>query len=153
LGWETIGSEGNERLVQGNKKGSVQIENQVEFQDIIDLGGASFLLEHNNSLSQLLTQLYPEFRWNFNLNESKSLHYKKSQFLLKTMLKTIFPHQGKFIFVTVTLPQKEVFFDYKHPDIVTHAGYPLELDFFYPQLQIAVEYQVTQVNRSPVIVL
>jgi hypothetical protein len=33
--------------------------------------------------------------------------------------------------------------DYRHPDIVTSPGNPLELDFFYPQLNIAVEYQVT----------
>ena len=32
--------------------------------------------------------------------------------------------------------------DYKHPDIVTSSGYPLELDFFFPQLNLAFEYQV-----------
>jgi hypothetical protein len=36
----------------------------------------------------------------------------------------------------------EVLEEYKHPDITTNSGYPLELDFFYPQLNIAVEYQV-----------
>jgi hypothetical protein len=32
--------------------------------------------------------------------------------------------------------------EYKHPDIITSNGKPLELDFFYPQLNIAFEFQV-----------
>jgi hypothetical protein len=35
----------------------------------------------------------------------------------------------------------EVFEEYKHPDLLSDGG-PLELDFFYPQLKLAVEYQV-----------
>jgi hypothetical protein len=33
--------------------------------------------------------------------------------------------------------------EYRHPDIISIAGIPLQLDFFYPQLNIAFEYQVT----------
>ena len=33
--------------------------------------------------------------------------------------------------------------EYKHPDILI-GGHPLELDFFFPQLRLAVEYQVTK---------
>ena len=36
----------------------------------------------------------------------------------------------------------EVLEEYRHPDIVTSSGGSLELDFFYPELKIAVEYQV-----------
>jgi hypothetical protein len=32
--------------------------------------------------------------------------------------------------------------EYRHPDIVAQAAIPLELDFFYPRLNIAFEYQV-----------
>ena len=38
----------------------------------------------------------------------------------------------------------EVFEEYRHPDIMSTSGYPLELDFFYPQINIAVEYQGEQ---------
>jgi hypothetical protein len=36
--------------------------------------------------------------------------------------------------------------DYRHPDVITSR--PLELDFFYPQLNVAVEYQVKSIFRS-----
>lgn len=32
--------------------------------------------------------------------------------------------------------------EYKHPDIVNPVGYNIELDFFYPKLNLAIEYQV-----------
>jgi hypothetical protein len=36
----------------------------------------------------------------------------------------------------------EVLEEYRHPDIAALTGNPLELDFFYPRLNIAFEYQV-----------
>jgi hypothetical protein len=38
----------------------------------------------------------------------------------------------------------EVLEEYRHPQIVSAAGHFLELDFFYPKLNIAFEFQVTQ---------
>jgi hypothetical protein len=38
---------------------------------------------------------------------------------------------------------QDVFEEYKHPDIQSAQGGPLELDYFYPQLKLAVEYQVS----------
>ena len=32
--------------------------------------------------------------------------------------------------------------DYRHPDIYLSSGYPLEIDFFFPNLNLAFEYQV-----------
>jgi hypothetical protein len=33
--------------------------------------------------------------------------------------------------------------EYKHIDMTTEASYPLELDFYYPRLKLAFEYQVS----------
>jgi hypothetical protein len=41
----------------------------------------------------------------------------------------------------------EILEDYRHPDIITD-GKRLELDLFYPQLKLAVEYQVFPGNAS-----
>ena len=32
--------------------------------------------------------------------------------------------------------------EYRHPDLVNAEGRPLELDLFFPELNIAFEYQV-----------
>ena len=32
--------------------------------------------------------------------------------------------------------------EYRHPELITPAGRQLELDFYYPKLNLAVEYQV-----------
>lgn len=40
----------------------------------------------------------------------------------------------------------EVLEEYRHPDIVAPSGIPLQLDFFYPRLKLAFEYQVQQNN-------
>jgi ATP-dependent DNA ligase len=42
----------------------------------------------------------------------------------------------------------EVFEEYRHPDIATPNGNNLELDFFFPQLKLAIEYQVTHPSKS-----
>ena len=55
------------------------------------MGGRSLLSNYGFSLSQLLSIAYPEF--NFQI-QYKSAYYKKSQAVLKTMLKSIFPKQG-----------------------------------------------------------
>ena len=36
----------------------------------------------------------------------------------------------------------EVVEDYRHPEIVMSSGYPLEIDYFFPNLNLAFEYQV-----------
>ena len=38
----------------------------------------------------------------------------------------------------------EFFEEYRDPDISSSSGKPLELDFFYPQLKLALEFQVEQ---------
>jgi hypothetical protein len=53
----------------------------------------------------------------------------------------------KFLFIEFKKLFLEVFEEYKHPDIVSHSGIPLELDFFYPKLNIAFEYQVLRCIR------
>ncbi len=84
------------------------------------------LYKYNHSLPSVLQLAYPEFNWDMP-NKNKS--HKKSQKILKAMLKTIFPSEA-------------VFEAYKHPDMSSSAGYPLELDFYYPKINLAFEYQV-----------
>ena len=74
--------------------------------------------------------------------KDKTASFKKSQILLKKILKKIFAEEGIFFFCVVNKKQTEVFEDYRHPDIVFPSGFPVELDFFYPRLNIAIEYQV-----------
>jgi hypothetical protein len=64
----------------------------------------------------------------YNVKSKGALH-KKSQHLVKTMLQILFPNE-------------DVFEEYNHPDLVSSNGYILELDFFYPKLNMALEYQV-----------
>ena len=56
-------------------------------------------------LSELLFIAYPHVKWEFH-SKSKANYYKKTQFLLKTMLKSIFPKDGnnkQLLFVGVNL--------------------------------------------------
>ena len=62
---------------------------KVSTKEIQRLGGS-----HDMPLAQLLTAAYPEFNWGFNL-KSKTPYYKKTQSLLKSMLKKMFPQDGK----------------------------------------------------------
>ena len=43
--------------------------------------------------------------------------------------------------------KKEVFEEFKHPDILV-GKLPLELDFFYPELRLALEYQVLDIVKE-----
>ena len=60
--------------------------------DIRKLGGKT-LLSHV-PLPQLLSLAYPDV--NFDYFKLKTAAYKKSQHVLKTMLKTLFPQEGYF---------------------------------------------------------
>jgi hypothetical protein len=75
---------------------------------------------------------------------SKSFH-KKTQSSLKSTLKSIFPKYGNCANVTFKLicGCVEVLEEYKHPDLISTSGRNLELDFFYPQFKLAIEFQVT----------
>ena len=76
----------------------------------------------NYPLTQLLKIAFPQYNWNVSVT-SKT---RKSQHLLKSHLHEIFP------------PKEVVMLeDYKHPDV-----HHLELDYFYPQQNLAFEYQV-----------
>lgn len=33
--------------------------------------------------------------------------------------------------------------EFRHPDIVVSSGIPLELDYYFPKLHLAIEYQVS----------
>jgi hypothetical protein len=92
----------------------------------------------------MLSVTYPGYNWKFDTdNKSKSPHNKKSQSVLKTVLKKMIPQSGKPHKYTFGLMRSlDVLEEYRHPDIVTSKGRHLELDLFYPQLKIAFEYQV-----------
>jgi hypothetical protein len=77
--------------------------------------------------------LVKEFYPTLNLNEFKNVNFKKTQSSLKSMLHTLFLNE-------------EVLEEYKHPEIVSSLGNFLELDYFMPKFQLAVEYQVRQVG-------
>jgi hypothetical protein len=128
----------------------------TDFQDIHALG---FTLGHqgNLSLQQLLSIAYPDEKWDFKTQRSSSTFYKKSQYLLKSSIKSMFPNEGNLItfftfftrfymFLICFNMFLEVLEEYRHPDIIMDSGYPLELDFFYPKYNIAFEYQVTHVT-------
>jgi hypothetical protein len=95
-------------------------------EDLIKLGGQNLLYHYHFSFPKLLSLSYPEHNWDI---PQKSKFHKKSQYVLKAMLKTMFPKEA-------------VLEEYKHPDLLVSTGYPLELDFFYPQINVAIEYQV-----------
>jgi hypothetical protein len=91
----------------------------------------------------LLAKVYPEHDWEAT-PKSVTASGKKSQFLLKSALKALFPKEGSLSFESKIILFTEILDEYKHPDIVSPSGRNLELDFFYPRLNIAFEYQVFQ---------
>jgi hypothetical protein len=44
--------------------------------------------------------------------------------------------------LNMMFPFEEVLEEYRHPDILV-SNYPLELDFYYPKLNLALESQVS----------
>lgn len=96
------------------------------FKELIKLGGTGLLEKYSFSLPLLISNVFPEYNLNFNYKTVKS-----SQHYLKACLKTLFPLE-------------EILEDYKHPDIISLDGLPLELDLFYPKFNIAFEYQGQQ---------
>jgi hypothetical protein len=104
------------------------------------VGGSSLLRFAGSSFSQLLTIAYPNHNW----EQDKNIFHKKTQLLLKSMLKIIFPQQGQKNYFFMFLIFVEVLEEYRHPDILTSLGTPLELDYFYPQYNLAFEFQVTR---------
>ena len=73
-------------------------------------------------LTQLLKSAFPQYIWRTTTPTSS----KKSQYILKQSLKELFPGEN-----TVLLEEHR----HQHVD-------NLELDYFYPQYNLAIEYQV-----------
>jgi hypothetical protein len=116
-------------------------EKVLKSQDLNSLGGRTLLRKYG-SLPRLLATVYPENDW--NVAKATNLSGKKTQFVLKLMLKELIPTEGKKFPRKIIIYRKlEALEDYRHPDIASQAGIPLELDFFYPRLNIAFEYQVS----------
>ena len=93
-------------------------------------------------LPQLLSLAYPEHAWSFK-NKVTNAYNKKSQFVLKTCLKSLFPKEGITAMCFEDLINKlEILEDYRPSDLESAEGRFLELDFFYPKFKLAVEYQV-----------
>ena len=75
-------------------------------------------------LTQTLKAAFPNYKWAVFAQSGLS---KKSQYILKECLDVLF-NRGNSVLLE----------EYKHPDITN-----LELDYFYPELKIAFEYQVS----------
>jgi hypothetical protein len=117
------------------------------FQDLSAMGGRALLVKYGFSLTRLLKQVFPKHEW--PSDKPLNAKGKKSQYLLTKALNAMFPEEGKrslllHIRFTVYI---EVLEEYRHPDIVSQTGNLLELDYFYPKLNLAVEYQVTVTNK------
>lgn len=68
----------------------------IDVKELYNLGGASLINTYN--FSELLSIAYPNVDWNLDsLKHDMSPHSKKSQYLLKTYLKKMFPQEGKRI--------------------------------------------------------
>ena len=92
----------------------------------------------HNRLKEVLpivNAVYPDA--NFELPKIKSNYVKRTQELLKTMLKTMFPEKGKNNKKLSILIYSDILEEYQHPDISKK-----ELDLFLPELKLAFEYQV-----------
>jgi hypothetical protein len=62
-------------------------------EDLEKLGGRALLEECNFSIPLILSTVYPDY--NLEETKSKTSFYRKSQYLLKSMLKRMFPKEGK----------------------------------------------------------
>ena len=78
-------------------------------------------IKEKNMLIQVLNLTFPQYVW---LSNTLSATGKKAQFLLKDQLEKIFKD-------AILLEE------YRHPDTTN-----LELDYYYPQFKLALEYQV-----------
>jgi hypothetical protein len=64
LAWQRTENKRVERLVQNYEKSIVFFRNRLKFQDIEKFGGSAILVKHyNNSPTQMLSTLYPEYDW------------------------------------------------------------------------------------------
>ena len=69
----------------------------VTEKDIVRYGGSSLLSKYQFSLLNILSEVYSDFKWDPSAaRSSKSALSKKSQYILKTMLNTMFPQQGAY---------------------------------------------------------
>ena len=94
------------------------------------MGGIS-----SHSLPELLMLGFPDFNWDFKGIKM----YKKSQNILKNCVIKLFPGDGNLLRVCVVY-RVELLEEYRHPDILTFSGKPLELDYFFPKLKL-VKFQ------------
>jgi hypothetical protein len=63
-------------------------------QDIRQVGAGTLLRRYGYSPIKFISQIFPQHHWEENFSNKS----KKSQFLLKSMLKTIFPKEGKYLY-------------------------------------------------------
>ena len=70
---------------------SVLVTIVTYIKDFVRVGGP-LVIKHKLRLAVLLPIAFPEHSFNF---ENKSVHFKKSQFLLKACLFKMFPQKGK----------------------------------------------------------
>ena len=73
---------------------------EIYVKQVSDLGGFTLLSDYV-TLPQLLSLAYPHYDWGIFQIKSKEPLYKKSQHLLKTMLKTNFPSDGFHLFFSL----------------------------------------------------
>ena len=66
-----------------------------------------------------------------DLNVFKMPSHKKGQVHLSNVLAEVFP-------------KNDCLRDYVHPDLKTRTGMQVQFDLYYPQLNVAFEYQVKQ---------
>lgn len=90
-----------------------------------------YLLSKYGGLSNLLMYYYPNYNWNWFYNKLflRKQSPSKSQLRLIQILMELFPKEYFLI-------------DYVHPKIYSYTKKKLELDIFFPFLNLAFEYQV-----------
>jgi hypothetical protein len=71
-----------------------------------------------------------------------SYYRKTSQEHLYKQLHKLFPEEGNSMFWHIFNFFIEIIEEYKHPKIISNKGHNLELDFYFPRLNLAFEYQV-----------